>query len=93
MVPNYYIFSIQCFMEMPYHKTLSLRLLKCGKSRAFPTFPQPLLFLFENNNPNKITTRGGEDGAKRAKSSRKPVPKPYLTTNLTILEIGKGYKN
>jgi hypothetical protein len=57
---------------------------ECGKSRAFPTFPQPLLFLFENNNPNKINTKGGEDGVKRAKLPLNPVLKPYGSTNLTI---------
>jgi hypothetical protein len=63
---------------------------ECGKSRDFPTFPKPLLFLFENKNSNKITTKGGEDGAKRVKFPLNPILKPYSSTNLTIRATQMG---
>jgi hypothetical protein len=36
---------------------------KCGKSRAFPTFPQPLFLFFEREFPEKFTMKGREGGA------------------------------
>jgi hypothetical protein len=57
---------------------------KCGKSRAFPTFPQPLLLLFENKNPNKITTRGGEGGASDPHLPVEALFKRLVSTNLTL---------
>ena len=57
---------------------------KCGKGRAFTTFPQTLLFLFENKNPNKITTKGGEESAERPKSPRTPVLKHIASKLLTL---------
>jgi hypothetical protein len=36
---------------------------KCGKSRAFSTFTQPLFLFFECEFQEKFTMKGGEGGA------------------------------
>jgi hypothetical protein len=57
---------------------------KCGKSRAFPTFPQPLLFLFKNKNTNKITIQGGEGGASASHPPVKALFKRLIRIYLTL---------
>lgn len=63
---------------------------KCGKSRAFTTFPQALFFLLKRKYTKKFTMQGGEDDAKRAKSPLNPVLKHYGSTNLTIIFVKRG---
>jgi hypothetical protein len=36
---------------------------KCGKGRAFPTFPQAFFFFLDEKIPKKITMKRGERGA------------------------------
>jgi len=60
---------------------------KCGKGGAFTTFPQALLFLFENKNPNKITTKEGEGGASAPHPTAKLLLKHFTLRFLTVLKI------
>ncbi len=67
-------------------------LWKCGKSRAFPTFPQPLFFLFLNSFPKKITIKRGEGNKKAAKEEKIPVLGLYPNKLLTLQIKIKGVK-
>jgi hypothetical protein len=55
---------------------------ECGKSRAFPTFPQPLFFRGEF--PEKFTIQGEEGGASAPHPLVKALCKRRVSTNLTI---------
>ena len=57
---------------------------KCGKSRAFPTFPQPLLLFFEYEFPEKFTIGRGEGSASALHPPVKVLSKRLYTRNLTL---------
>jgi hypothetical protein len=57
---------------------------KCGKSRAFPTFPQPLFLFFEREFPDKFTTKGGEGGASAPHPPAEPLLKHLTHRFLTV---------
>ncbi len=66
---------------------------KCGKGRAFTTFPQALLFLFENKNPNKITTKRGEGGTSAPHPPAEPFLKHLTNRFLTVPRKIRGGRN
>lgn len=68
-------------------------LWKCGKSRAFTTFPQPLLLLFENKNPKKITQKEGEGGASAPYPPVEALFKRFISIYLTLRNNIMGDKN
>jgi len=57
---------------------------KCGKSRAFPTFPQPLFLFFWREFPEKFTIQRGE-GCAGGSHPRVETPfKRLVHLNLTL---------
>ena len=60
---------------------------KCGKVRAFPTFPQTFFLLFLNRIPKKITIRRGEGGASASHLPVEPLFKRLLFRNFLTLRI------
>ena len=63
---------------------------ECGKSRAFPTFPQPLLLFFEYEFPEKFTIGRGEGSASAPHPPVKALSKRLYTRNLTLHKITRG---
>ena len=63
---------------------------KSGKSRAFLIFSQALVFFPGRKYFEKFAIQGRENGPKHAKSTQKPVWKPYNNTNLTIPKLKQG---
>ena len=63
---------------------------KCGKSRAFPTFPQPLFLFFWREFPEKFTIQGGEGGASASHPRVETLFKRLVHLNLTLPKNIKG---
>jgi hypothetical protein len=57
---------------------------KCGKSRAFPTFPQPLFLFFWCEFPEKFTIQRGEGGASASHPRVETLFKRLIHLNLTL---------
>ena len=66
---------------------------KCGKSRTFPKFPQPLLLFFEHKFPEKITVLRGEGNINDPHPREKVLFKQLHSLHLTLpkREMG-GFK-
>ena len=65
---------------------------KSGKSRAFLTFSQALVFFPGRKYPEKCAIQGREADAARSKSPQKPIWKLYSNINLTIQFVIQGDK-
>ena len=63
---------------------------KCGKSRAFPTFPQPLLLFFWGEFPEKFTIQGGEGSASAPHPPVESLLKILHSRNLTLPDSTQG---
>ena len=57
---------------------------KCGKSRAFPIFPQPLFLFFGRDLPYKSTIQRGEGGASAPHPPVKALFKRLIRYFLTL---------
>lgn len=63
-----------------------------GESPAFSTFPQALFFLFKENMPNKITSKGGEGGTSASHSPAELLLKRPAHRFLTVQSFMNGGK-